>query len=436
MVFPLLGLIGLAATAAAKPWYDEWSEGKRGDRASRALDGVGPDPMDQASALMGAGLIDPAEYVGLGPQIGQLQLGRDRLNEDRRQFGLGLGLDRDRLGLDRERFAVDRAYKMAGAYDFQPLNGAITPGIMSAAKSAIAGIESGGQGNPYAAIGPVTKNGDRAIGKYQVMASNVPSWSEAALGYPMTADEFAQSPEAQEAVFEDRFGGYLDRYGTFEDAASAWFSGRPFAQAMRETPGGDGYMATADYVGQAGQAFHRRLQVDQAQQEQASALRGLELDAAEASAPYRESMGQAETVLQGLDQLSRLPDALNTAEGVAASDQVMKAGEELFHAWRKQVYGEAEPSPQALENFREIFRTPGGRLEDRERTQRYYQMMRAELGRKADYEEAKVLYRAGAITREDMQALNGGRLTREERAAIERGDWAPEGFEEIGAYGG
>src|SRR5688500_8767678 len=48
-----------------------------------------------------------------------------------------------------------------------------------ARRQAIAGIESGGR---YNAIGPRTKNGDRAYGKYQVMGNNVPVWTKAALG--------------------------------------------------------------------------------------------------------------------------------------------------------------------------------------------------------------------------------------------------------------
>ena len=44
---------------------------------------------------------------------------------------------------------------------------------------AISNIESGGR---YDLLGPVTKSGDRAYGKYQVMGANVPEWSRAALG--------------------------------------------------------------------------------------------------------------------------------------------------------------------------------------------------------------------------------------------------------------
>jgi hypothetical protein len=86
---------------------------------------------------------------------------------------------------------------------------------------AISGIESGGR---YDLRGPVTKSGDRAYGKYQVMGANIPEWSRAALGRSMTPDEFLADTNAQEAVFKHRFGQYVDRYGP-TGAAKAWFAG-------------------------------------------------------------------------------------------------------------------------------------------------------------------------------------------------------------------
>lgn len=89
--------------------------------------------------------------------------------------------------------------------------------------NAIAAVESRGSGD-YGAIGPLTK-GDRAYGRYQVMGANIPEWTRAALGRQMTADEFLRDPAAQDAVFAHRFGGYVDRYGNPQDAATAWFAG-------------------------------------------------------------------------------------------------------------------------------------------------------------------------------------------------------------------
>lgn len=87
----------------------------------------------------------------------------------------------------------------------------------------IAGIESGGFKNPYEALNPTTN----AIGKYQVLPSNVPGWTQAALGKSMTPDEFKASPSAQEAVFRDQMQRNLQLYGP-KDAASIWFTGKPY----------------------------------------------------------------------------------------------------------------------------------------------------------------------------------------------------------------
>lgn len=98
---------------------------------------------------------------------------------------------------------------------------AFNPSSDNPAANAISGIESGGK---YDSLGPITKTGDRAYGKYQVMGNNIPQWTQAALGSPMTPDQFLASPEAQEAVFKNKFGEYTNKYGP-EGAARAWFAG-------------------------------------------------------------------------------------------------------------------------------------------------------------------------------------------------------------------
>lgn len=94
---------------------------------------------------------------------------------------------------------------------------------------AIASIESDGNGG-YSALGPLTKSGDRAYGKYQVMGNNIGPWSQEALGRTLTPQQFLNDPDAQEEVFKQRFGGYVNKYGSPREAASVWFTGRPLAQ--------------------------------------------------------------------------------------------------------------------------------------------------------------------------------------------------------------
>lgn len=100
--------------------------------------------------------------------------------------------------------------------------------IMNKYAPAIANIESSGN---YGALGPVTKGGDRAYGKYQVMGANVPTWTKEATGTQMTPEEFLANKEAQDTTFKHHFGKALEQYGTPEDAASVWFSGKPRAAA-------------------------------------------------------------------------------------------------------------------------------------------------------------------------------------------------------------
>lgn len=92
---------------------------------------------------------------------------------------------------------------------------------LSAYARAIQSIESGGN---YGAMGPITRNGDRAYGAFQVMGANIGPWSEAALGRRLSPDQFLADSAAQDAIFNHRFGGYVNRFGA-SGAAQAWFGG-------------------------------------------------------------------------------------------------------------------------------------------------------------------------------------------------------------------
>lgn len=94
--------------------------------------------------------------------------------------------------------------------------------------SAIGQFESGGN---YQAIGPATSSGDRAYGKYQIMGNNIPSWSKEVLGRSITVKEFLSNQALQDQIAAAKIGQYVQKYGTVEDAASMWFSGRPLAKA-------------------------------------------------------------------------------------------------------------------------------------------------------------------------------------------------------------
>lgn len=112
--------------------------------------------------------------------------------------------------------------------------------------AAVAAVESRGTGG-YSAMGPPTKTGDRAYGKYQVMGSNIGAWTQEALGYKLTPEQFLATPSAQDAVFNSKFGSYVKKYGNPQDAASAWFTGKPLSQGSALMDGlgtsGSGYVS-------------------------------------------------------------------------------------------------------------------------------------------------------------------------------------------------
>ena len=115
-------------------------------------------------------------------------------------------------------------------------------GGMNAYSNAISSVESGGR---YDAIGPATRSGDRAYGKYQVMGANIPAWTRKHLGRELTPQQFLADKDAQEKVFAGEFGGYVQKYGNPQDAASMWFSGRPAAQGAGRN---DGYTSQPEYL--------------------------------------------------------------------------------------------------------------------------------------------------------------------------------------------
>lgn len=116
-------------------------------------------------------------------------------------------------------------------------------------REGIARVESGGNYNALGPDVPRQSGIDRAYGKYQVMGANIPGWTKQALGRKMSPQEFLRSPEAQEAVFRDQMTRNLQKYGTLEDAASVWFTGRPYAQA-RQAGARDVNMGVDQYVRQ------------------------------------------------------------------------------------------------------------------------------------------------------------------------------------------
>jgi hypothetical protein len=82
-------------------------------------------------------------------------------------------------------------------------------------------VETSGRSDGYSTV-----NSIGAVGAYQVMKANIPSWTLEALGHSMTWQQFRDSPKAQDAVARYKLGKTMAKYGP-EGAAAVWFSGQP-----------------------------------------------------------------------------------------------------------------------------------------------------------------------------------------------------------------
>lgn len=102
----------------------------------------------------------------------------------------------------------------------------------------IAGIKQVESGGRYSVV-----NSIGAVGAYQVMKANIPSWTRQALGYSMTWQQYRDSPAAQDKVAAYMLGNYYKRYGA-AGAASMWFSGQPNPNSRAS----DGGNTVAQYV--------------------------------------------------------------------------------------------------------------------------------------------------------------------------------------------
>jgi len=82
---------------------------------------------------------------------------------------------------------------------------------------AISDKESGGN---YKAV----NRHSGASGKYQIMPSNIPSWSKQALGRSVSRQEFLNNPEIQERIARHQLTNYYKQWGA-GGAAVAWYAG-------------------------------------------------------------------------------------------------------------------------------------------------------------------------------------------------------------------
>ena len=121
--------------------------------------------------------------------------------------------------------------QMASGISIPQINNTGGGDAFSKFKNAIAMQESGGNYN--------ARNPSGAMGKYQIMAGNIPGWSKQALGYSVSVQQF-MDPKIQEAVASYHLKRLYDRYGA-AGAAVAWYAGEGTAQKWLKAGGGSSY---------------------------------------------------------------------------------------------------------------------------------------------------------------------------------------------------
>lgn len=104
------------------------------------------------------------------------------------------------------------------------------------------------QGSPRAySIKTPTGRGDYALGKYQILASNIRPWSKEVLGKAITPQQFLASPQLQDQIATAKIDKMMQQYGDAKDVASVWFSGRPLKGNNSRDKSG---LNTHDYASQ------------------------------------------------------------------------------------------------------------------------------------------------------------------------------------------
>lgn len=109
---------------------------------------------------------------------------------------------------------------------FKSLKASSTSGASPVSADKVAeAIAIGESSGNYKAVSPLNRDGQRAYGKYQILASNIASWSREILGKTISVAQFLSDPKLQDKIAKAKISQYLEKFGTPEDVAVAWFAG-------------------------------------------------------------------------------------------------------------------------------------------------------------------------------------------------------------------
>lgn len=150
----------------------------------------------------------------------------------------GIGTDATRYArsaADRKRQRQQEALEsQANAWrqqnDSFAANAPTGGGSLDSFINAIKSKESGGN---YSAV----NKDSGALGAYQILPSNIASWSQAALGKPVSIQQFRSSPSLQDTIARYQLSQYYNQFGP-AGAAVAWYAGPGNARKYVQNPNG------------------------------------------------------------------------------------------------------------------------------------------------------------------------------------------------------
>lgn len=181
-------------------------------------------------------LTDPAEIRSIANKTGQAILGRKLTDSElMKAVGSIQGTEKGQqmIGINASEGAAKNAYMVGTGQAPDPNADASLDDFMHA----IGQQESGGNYN--------AANPSGAQGKYQILASNWPSWAKAA-GLPSNAPK---TPENQEIVAKAKFKSLYAATGDWRKVASAWYSGNPnLSESTKPQKGGPSIKGYVDSV--------------------------------------------------------------------------------------------------------------------------------------------------------------------------------------------
>jgi hypothetical protein len=167
----------------------------------------------QIRGLLDAGMVDRASAV-----MEQYKKDGKLRGEDIGALTVSLTKAQDSIGAKVTADGINTGSSLAMGKHILPIQQVM---------DAIGKKESSGN---YGSTGPELPNGDQALGKYGVMRTSLPEFLQQA-GLPhMTPSQFLANPTAQDQVARKILGDYQSKYGSANEAAVKWFTGKSISE--------------------------------------------------------------------------------------------------------------------------------------------------------------------------------------------------------------